>query len=85
MAELPLATATFLPFRSLTSVTEEPFGTTMASPVAPWEYAETTLSFFAWSIANSGGVLPTPPTSTAPLLIASSIGGPEVNGFQSIL
>ena len=35
--------------------------------------------------ANTGGALPTPPTSTAPAPMACSIGGPEVKSDQATL
>src|SRR2546421_6115919 len=35
--------------------------------------------------ANTGGALPTPPTSTDPAPIACSIGGPEVKSDQAAL
>ena len=85
MAELPSATATFLPLRSATDLMSESFGTTIASPVPPYVAAWTTLNLPLPAAANSGGVLPTPPTWMAPALSASSSGGPEVNSFHSIL
>ena len=66
MAELPLATATFLPFRSATLWISESFGTTIVSPLAPIVAPETTSILLLAAAANSGGVLPTPPTSIAP-------------------
>ena len=35
--------------------------------------------------ANTGGALPTPPTSTAPAPMACRIGGPEVKSDQVTL
>ena len=85
MAELPSATATFLPFRSATLVIGESLGTTIVSPLAPIVAPETTSILLLAAAANSGGVLPTPPMSMAPAFSASSSGGPEVNDFHLIL
>lgn len=50
----------------------------MASPAAePW-VAATTVIFDLAPAAKTGGVLPTPPMSTALALTASRSGGPEV-------
>ena len=84
MAELPSATATFLPFSCSTEVIVESPGTTMASPTPPYVAAWTALNLLLAAAAKIGGVLPTPPTWMAPEFIASSSGGPEVNSFHSI-
>jgi hypothetical protein len=57
----------------------------MASPLdVPWK-AATTLILEPAPAANTGGVLPTPPMSTALAFTASSRGGPEVNVDHLIL
>src|SRR5580658_3618620 len=56
----------------------EPFGTTTAS-WSPLVWRAPTISTCSPpEAANTGGASPTPPTSTAPEAMASSIGGPEV-------
>jgi len=77
-AELPLATATRLPLRSARVLTADPFGTSTASPEAEARPAEMMAIFPPAAALKIGGVLPTPPTSTAPAFAASSSGGPEV-------
>lgn len=57
----------------------DPLGTRIADPLALCRYAATILIFEPAAAAKTGGVLPTPPMSTAPALTASSSGGPEVN------
>lgn len=77
-AELPCATAMDLPLSCSGFLSGESFGTTTASPADdPW-LAPTTTMFESDPAAKTGGVLPTPPMSTAPALTASSSGGPEV-------
>ncbi len=84
MAELPSATATFLPSSWATLVIGESFGTTMVSPSAPMVAPDTTSMLLLAAAANRGGVLPTPPRSMAPAFRAWSRGGPEVNSFHSM-
>src|SRR5271156_3459251 len=62
---------------------DEPFGTTSASwsPEAT-ERAPTISTCSPPDAAKTGGASPTPPTSTEPEAIASSIGGPEVKSDQ---
>lgn len=71
--------------RSWGFVSFELFGTRMASPLdVPWK-AATTVIFEPAPAAKTGGVLPTPPMSTALALTASSSGGPEVKVDHLIL
>src|SRR5271156_4833512 len=62
---------------------DEPFGTTSASwsPEAT-ERAPTISTCSPPDAAKTGGASPTPPTSTEPEAIASSMGGPEVKSDQ---
>ncbi len=83
-AELPRASAIFFPRRSSTRRSGESRGTISASLVTLPFDADTTFTLRFAAAANSGGVLPTPPMSTAPADAASSSGGPEVNVAHSI-
>ena len=56
----------------------EPLGTTMAWPPTP-SLRPTMEIFDPAAAAKIGGVLPTAPKSREPALMASRIGGPEVN------
>src|ERR1044072_4573920 len=80
--ELPLATATRLPPRSAGALMGESAGTTMAWP--PTCFSETAMMeiFAPADAAKTGGALPTAPKSREPALMASRIGGPEVNWDQ---
>src|SRR5580704_11801586 len=62
---------------------DEPFGTTSASwsPVGT-SRAPTISTPSPPAAAKTGGASPTPPTSTEPEAIASSMGGPEVKSAQ---
>src|SRR5580693_280015 len=65
---------------------DEPFGTTSAS----WspegtERAPTISTCSPPDAAKTGGASPTPPTSTEPEAMASSMGGPEVKSDQLTL
>lgn len=77
-AELPCATAMDLPLSWAGLFNGESSGTTMTSPADEPCVAPTTAMFESAPAAKTGGVLPTPPMSTAPALTASSRGGPEV-------
>src|ERR1700678_2635370 len=65
-------------------VIEEPLGTSSASwsPVGT-SRAPTISTPSPPAAAKTGGASPTPPTSTEPEAIASSMGGPEVKSDQS--
>lgn len=74
-----------LPLRSAGSFSGESAGTRTASPAEdPW-VAATTLILDPAPAAKTGGVLPTPPMSTALAFAASSSGGPEVKVDHLIL
>ncbi len=66
------------PFNWAGRVSGESFFTSTVSPADEPCVAAITLNFEFAAAAKTGGVLPTPPTSTAPALTASSRGGPEV-------
>lgn len=75
--DLPLSSSGFFSFESI--------GTRMVSPFAvPW-LAATMVIFELAPAAKTGGVLPTPPMSTALALTASKSGGPDVKVDQRIL
>src|ERR1700733_8548865 len=60
-----------------------PLGTRTASWSPPRPITATTISSpLPPAAAKTGGASPTPPTSTEPEAIASSIGGPEVKSDQ---
>src|SRR5580704_2181013 len=63
----------------------EPLGTSSAEPFGLACRAPTTASWSPPAAANTGGALPTPPTSTEPAPMACSMGGPEVKSDQSAL
>src|SRR5580704_14076856 len=65
---------------------DEPFGTMSASwsPLGT-ERAPTISTCSPPDAAKTGGASPTPPTSTEPEAIASSMGGPEVKSDQLTL
>lgn len=84
-ADEPCATAMDLPLSSSGFRSDEFFGTRMASPLDVPCQAATTETFEPAPAAKTGGVLPTPPMSTALALTASRRGGPEVNVDHLIL
>src|ERR1700678_3180790 len=63
-------------------VIAEPFGTTSASWAPLVGRAPTISPASPPDAAKTGGASPTPPMSTEPEAIASSIGGPEVKSDQ---
>ena len=63
----------------------EPLGTSSAALSASLDNAPTILILAPPAAANTGGALPTPPTSSEPAPIACSIGGPEVKSANLIL
>ena len=74
-----------MPFSCATEVIGEPFGTSSADPSGLAWYAPTIAILLPPAAANTGGALPTPPTSTDPAPMACSIGGPEVKSDQDTL
>lgn len=67
------------------SVSFESFGTRTVSPLEVPCHAATTVLFESAPAAKTGGVLPTPPMSTASALTASRSGGPEATVDHLIL
>ncbi len=63
----------------------DPLGTSSAALSGLLDSAPTILILAPPAAANTGGALPTPPTSSEPPLIACSIGGPDVKSANWIL
>ena len=75
-----------MPFSWAIDVIDEPFGTTTASWSPRGTSRAPTISTSSPpEAAKTGGASPTPPMSTEPEAIASSMGGPEVKSDQFTL